>query len=132
MFVTNSRSGIARIGPIEWIPVDFFRQVMEVNFFGHVAVTAAFLCMSTISNNHKINRKSDDFFPPALLKKTQGRIINISSASGLLATPEFGPYSSSKFAMEAYSDSVRREMKKWKVDVVVVGNFQYTTSYNLI
>eukprot|EP00026_Physarum_polycephalum_P008240 Phypoly_transcript_08319.p1 GENE.Phypoly_transcript_08319~~Phypoly_transcript_08319.p1 ORF type:complete len:189 (+),score=26.55 Phypoly_transcript_08319:792-1358(+) len=72
---------------------------MEVNFFAHVAVTQAFL---------------------AQLKKTKGRIVNLSSVAGIFAGGFLGAYSCSKYAMEAFSDSLRREMPKWGISVYVV------------
>ena len=76
-----------------------FRSQMEVNFLGHVAVTQALI--------------------PAL-RTGQGRIVNMSSVGGRMALPGLGAYNASKFAMEAFSDSLRRELRPWDVQVVVV------------
>jgi len=94
-----NNAGIALVGPIEWLPMEYYRKVMDVNFFGHVAVTAAFLPQ---------------------IKKTRGRIVNISSVAGLFSAPEMAPYNASKYALEGYSDTLRREMCQWGVDVVLV------------
>ncbi|MBP2338266.1 NAD(P)-dependent dehydrogenase (short-subunit alcohol dehydrogenase family) [Saccharothrix coeruleofusca] len=85
--------------PVEALPMDRWRQVFEVNLFGHVAVTQALL--------------------PALLRG-QGRVVNISSIGGRLAMPTYGAYAGAKFALEAVSDSLRREVAPLGVRVVVV------------
>jgi len=97
-FLVNN-AGITSTGEWEWFPEKHLRQVMEVNFFGHVAVTKAFLPQ---------------------IKKTRGRIVNVTSVGGYVAHPMRGGDSCSKFAMEAFSDSLRRGMKKWGVSVLVV------------
>jgi NAD(P)-dependent dehydrogenase (short-subunit alcohol dehydrogenase family) len=94
-----NNAGIARAGPLEHLPLEELRQVFEVNVFGVVAVTQAFL--------------------PAL-RRSRGRVINISSVSGRLALPFGGPYAASKFALEALSDSLRRELLPSGVEVVVI------------
>src|SRR4030065_411035 len=81
-------AGIAIAGPLEFIALPDLRQQLEVNLTGQVAVTQAVL---------------------PLLRQARGRIVNISSVSGLLAAPYFAPYSASKFALEAFSDSLRVE-----------------------
>eukprot|EP00026_Physarum_polycephalum_P001389 Phypoly_transcript_01390.p1 GENE.Phypoly_transcript_01390~~Phypoly_transcript_01390.p1 ORF type:complete len:320 (+),score=37.22 Phypoly_transcript_01390:1220-2179(+) len=101
-----NNAGIAFTGEWDWLPEKYFRQVMEVNFFAHVAVTKTFL---------------------AQIKKTKGRIINLTSAFGFLSFSDFGPYACSKHAMEAFSDSLRREMRKWGISVFVVEPWFYAT-----
>lgn len=76
-----------------------WRRQFEVNFFGHVAVTQALL--------------------PALVR-ARGRIVNVSSIGGRVAGPGFGAYAGSKFALEAMSDSLRREVARLGVAVIVV------------
>jgi NAD(P)-dependent dehydrogenase (short-subunit alcohol dehydrogenase family) len=94
-----NNAGIAVSGPLEFIPVDEFRHQLDVNVVGQVAVTQAFL--------------------PAL-RRSRGRVVNISSIGGRVALPLLGPYAASKFALEAVSDSLRREMRPFGVKVVVV------------
>lgn len=86
-------------GPMEFVPIPDLRRIMEVNVIGQVAVTQAML---------------------PLLRRAQGRIVNISSVSGRLAIPMFGPYNASKFALEAISDALRMELAGSGVKVVVI------------
>ncbi|OAP27060.1 MULTISPECIES: SDR family oxidoreductase [Amycolatopsis] len=85
--------------PVETLPLSEWRRQFEVNLFGHVAVTQALL--------------------PALLRES-GRVVNISSVGGRVALPAYGPYAGTKFALEAVSDSLRRELAPLGVRVVVV------------
>lgn len=94
-----NNAGIPAPGPLEYLPLEQLRRVLEVNLVGVVAVTQAFL---------------------PLLRAGQGRIVNISSLAGLLALPFMGPYAASKFGLEAVSDSLRRELWGSGVDVIVV------------
>jgi NAD(P)-dependent dehydrogenase (short-subunit alcohol dehydrogenase family) len=94
-----NNAGIAVTGPLEFLPLEDLRRQMEVNFIGQVAVTQAFM---------------------PLLRRGHGRIVNVSSVSGKIAYPFFGPYASSKFALEAYSDALRRELLPWGMHVSVV------------
>lgn len=99
LHVLVNNAGIAVSGPVEVVPVDHWRRQMEVNLVGQVAVTRALL--------------------PAVLR-TRGHIVNMSSIGGRVANPLFGPYSASKFALEAMSDALRREVAPHGVRVVLV------------
>src|SRR5262249_29954823 len=55
-----------------------------------------------------------------LLRRAKGRIVNISSVGGRIAYPFMGPYAASKHALEALSDSLRRELLIYGVDVIVI------------
>jgi len=94
-----NNAGIAVNGPIEVVPVEDWRHQLEVNLIGQVAVTRALL--------------------PALLN-ARGRIVNMSSISGRNALPLLGPYAASKFALEAFNDSLRREVGPHGVKVACV------------
>ena len=85
--------------PIEAFAIDEWRRMFEVNLFGQVAVTQALL--------------------PALIDSS-GRVVNISSVGGKVAMATYGPYAATKFAIEAVSDSLRRELAPHGVGVVVV------------
>jgi len=94
-----NNAGIAVAGPvIDHTDEELHRQ-FEVNLFGVHRVTRAFL---------------------PLLISSSGRIVMMSSDSGFFATPFFAPYCSSKFALEGYADSLRREMLLCGVKVVIV------------
>jgi NAD(P)-dependent dehydrogenase (short-subunit alcohol dehydrogenase family) len=94
-----NNAGIQVNAPVETLPMAEWRRVFEVNLFGHIAVTQALL--------------------PALLR-SRGRVINISSIGGKLAMPTYGAYAGAKFALEAVSDSLRREVTPLGVQVVVI------------
>jgi NAD(P)-dependent dehydrogenase (short-subunit alcohol dehydrogenase family) len=94
-----NNAGIPAVGPIEHVPLADVRRVLEVNVVGVIAVTQAFM---------------------PLLRAAKGRVINISSVAGRIALPFMGPYTASKHALEAVSDSLRRELLGSGVDVVVV------------
>ena len=94
-----NNAGIQVNGPVEALPMAQWRWVFEVNLFGHVAVTQALL--------------------PALLR-SKGRVVNISSVGGKVAMATYGAYAGAKFALEAVSDSLRREVAPLGVQVVVV------------
>ena len=94
-----NNAGIAVSGPLEFVPIDELRRQLEVNLIGQVAVTQAFLPM---------------------LRAARGRIVNVSSIGGRVALPLLGPYAASKFALEAVSDSLRRELRHLGVKVSVI------------
>jgi NAD(P)-dependent dehydrogenase (short-subunit alcohol dehydrogenase family) len=94
-----NNAGMGVNAPVEVFAIDEWRRLFEVNFFGHIAVTQTLL--------------------PALIR-SKGRVINISSVGGKIAMPTYGPYASTKFALEAVSDSLRREIAPLGVQVVVV------------
>lgn len=101
-----NNAGFAQLGPMEGIPLEALREQLEVNFFGHVAVTQALL---------------------PRLRETGGRIVFTSSLSGRIATPLTGPYNASKFALEGAADALRMELKPWGIRVVLVEPAQIAT-----
>jgi NAD(P)-dependent dehydrogenase (short-subunit alcohol dehydrogenase family) len=94
-----NNAGIAVAAPLEFLPLDQLRRQLEINLIGQLAVTQAFL--------------------PAL-RAGRGRIVNVSSIGGRVALPLVGAYNASKFALEAISDSLRREIRSQGVDVIVI------------
>jgi NAD(P)-dependent dehydrogenase (short-subunit alcohol dehydrogenase family) len=94
-----NNAGIGRGGPIEVMPIEDFRVNLEVNVVGQVAVTQAFLPM---------------------VRKGNGTVVFIASIGGRIASPFLSPYAASKFAIEAVGESLRRELKPWDIDVVVI------------
>ena len=94
-----NNAGIGFGGPLEFADVDELRAGFEVNVFGPVAVTRAFL---------------------PLVRRATGRIVNVSSGAGKVATPLLGPYCASKFALEALSDALRVELRSSGIFVSVI------------
>lgn len=94
-----NNAGVAVAAPLEFLPLDELRRQLEINVVGAVASTQAFL---------------------PLLRRGRGRIVNMGSVSGRVAAPFFGPYSASKFALEALTDSLRGELRPWGLEVVIV------------
>lgn len=94
-----NNAGIAVAGPLEAVPIPDLRRQFEVNVIGQVAVTQAFL---------------------PLLRKGRGRIVNMGSIAGRGAMPLMGPYSASKFALEALTDALRLEVQQWGIQVSIV------------
>lgn len=94
-----NNAAIAVNAPVEAFAIDEWRRLFEVNLFGHIAVTQTLL--------------------PALIR-SKGRVVNISSVGGKIAMATYGPYAGTKFALEAVSDSLRREIAPFGVQVVVV------------
>jgi NAD(P)-dependent dehydrogenase (short-subunit alcohol dehydrogenase family) len=91
-----NNAGIAVGGPLECVPIADLRRQIEVNVIGQVAVTQAFL---------------------PLLRRARGRILTTGSMAGYSTIPGLGPYSMSKFAVEAMSDALRRELRPWGIEV---------------
>src|SRR3954447_18741885 len=95
--VNNAGIGIG--GPLEALDLDDFRRTIEVNTTSQLAVTRAFL---------------------PLLRKSKGRVVNMSSIGGRVAQPFAGPYIASKFALEGVSDVLRVELLGWGIDVIAI------------
>ena len=95
-----NNAGYACVGPLECIGDDALEAQYQVNVFGLLRVTRAFL--------------------PAMRERGSGRIVNVSSVAGHVTLPFFGPYASTKHALEALSDSLRIELRPHGIDVVLV------------
>ena len=100
-----NNAGIAVAGPLTHLPLAELRQQMEVNLIGLFSVTQAFLPLLG----------TDASRPPP-----RGRIVNISSVGGRIGPPCLGPYVASKHAVEGLSESLRRELMFYGIDVVIV------------
>jgi NAD(P)-dependent dehydrogenase (short-subunit alcohol dehydrogenase family) len=94
-----NNAGIFSPGPLMALPVERLIRQYEVNVFGTHRITKA-------------------FFP--MLLETKGRIVNMSSVAGYVATPFSGPYASSKHALEGWSDALRRELLPLGIKVIVI------------
>jgi NAD(P)-dependent dehydrogenase (short-subunit alcohol dehydrogenase family) len=95
-----NNAGIETSGYVDWVSVDTMRKIMDTNFFGHAAMTKKFL--------------------PLLIVKRGSRVINLSSVAGYLGAPLMSAYCASKFAFEAFSDCLRREMRSWGLHVSII------------
>src|SRR6201989_14455 len=100
-----NNAGIAVAGPVLELSADQFRRQMDVNVIGPIIATQAFgpLLGSDPS-----------------LKGPKGRIVMISSVAGKNGNPLMSAYSASKFAVEGLSESLRREMMLFGIDVIIV------------
>ena len=101
-----NNAGIAVGGPLRYLPPEEMQFQLDVNLFGVMHVTQAFLPMLGAD--------------PAF-KGDKGIIVNMSSVAGKIASPIMGPYAVSKHALEALSESLRRELMMHGIDVVIVG-----------
>jgi NAD(P)-dependent dehydrogenase (short-subunit alcohol dehydrogenase family) len=100
-----NNAGVSVAGPLLLLPVDDFRRQIEINLTGVVIVTQAFAPLLGTDRG---------------LTGGPGRIVNISSVGGRNGTPFVAPYNASKFALEGLSESLRRELLLFGIDVVVV------------
>lgn len=94
-----NNAGIIGVGPIELLPPERWTEVVQTNIVGTINVTRVAI--------------------PALIR-AKGRVINVGSPSGKIALPMYGPYSVSKFALEAFGHTLRRELTNTGVKVTMV------------
>lgn len=95
-----NNAGVAVGGTFEQVSEEDFEWLFEINFWGVVRMTRAFL--------------------PALRASGDARIVNLSSVYGLIAPPEQVPYAASKFAVRGFSEALRHELEGSGVGVTVV------------
>lgn len=95
-----NNAGVMYVGITEAYSLEQVQEQFDTNFFGVIRTSIAFL--------------------PLLKKSDDGVIINISSLAGRLVFPYFGIYCASKFALEAYSEALKYELKSLGVDVSVI------------
>jgi len=105
LFGLVNNAGIAVPGPLLYLKVEDFRHQLAVNLTGQLIVTQAFAPLLGADRERK---------------GAPGRIVMISSVGGKNALPFVGPYAASKFALEGLSDSLRRELMVFGIDVIVV------------
>lgn len=94
-----NNAGVVVTGPVEFLPLPELRRQLEINVVGQVAVTQAFL---------------------PLIRAARGRIVNMGSIAGRLATPFSSAYGASKFALEALTDALRLELAPWGISVSII------------
>jgi NAD(P)-dependent dehydrogenase (short-subunit alcohol dehydrogenase family) len=100
-----NNAGVAVAGPLMELPVEEFRRQIDINVIGVVIATQAFAPLLGIDRE---------------LKGNPGRIVNISSVGGRIGNPIVAPYVASKFAIEGLSESLRRELLLFGIDVIVI------------
>lgn len=97
--VLFNNAGVPASGPAEFISMQQFRAVFEVNLFGHIAVTQSVL---------------------PLVRRARGRVLFTSSMAGKFAPPFMTPYASSKHAIEGLADAWRHELRPLGVEVILI------------
>ncbi len=101
-----NNAGVATLGPVEHIPTSEFVTQIDTKILG------TFLCTKTFLPLLGTNKK---------LKGPAGRIVNISSIlGGKIGSPFMSAYCASKHAVEAFSESLRRELKPYGIKVIIV------------
>ena len=105
LFGLVNNAGIAVPGILLYLKIDDFRRQLEVNLTGQLIVTQAFAPLLGADSTRK---------------GVPGRIVMMSSVGGKNALPFVGPYAASKFGLEGLSESLRRELMVFGIDVVVV------------
>jgi NAD(P)-dependent dehydrogenase (short-subunit alcohol dehydrogenase family) len=108
--VLINNAGFGQTGPLADVPEAIVRKVFDVNVFGTLRMTQATL--------------------PQMVKRGTGRVIIVSSIAGVLAGPAFGPYSMSKFALEAMGKTLRGELFAQGIDVCLLNPGPYLTGFN--
>jgi NAD(P)-dependent dehydrogenase (short-subunit alcohol dehydrogenase family) len=94
-----NNAGIGEAWPLEYVPLEEFRRQFEVNVFGHLAVTQAFL---------------------PLIRAATGRIVNVGSVGGRITMPFGGTLSAPRRALVAVNDALRMELHAWGIHVALI------------
>jgi NAD(P)-dependent dehydrogenase (short-subunit alcohol dehydrogenase family) len=100
-----NNAGMSLVGPVLHQPIDDIRSQMEVNLMGPVITVKAFAPLLGADRS---------------MKGKPGRIVNISSVGGRFAAPFLGAYAASKHALEGISESLRRELMLFGIDVILI------------
>ena len=108
--VLINNAGAGQTGPMADVPIARVRRLFDVNVFGTLAVTQAVL--------------------PRMVARGSGRIVIMSSISGVLSAPAFGPYSMTKHALEAMGKAMRGELAGQGIDVCLLNPGPYLTGFN--
>lgn len=103
-----NNAGIYTFGEVEFTSLEKYKEMTEVNLWGTVRVTKAFL---------------------PLIRRAKGRVVNMASILGRMGSPSRSCYCISKYGVQAFSDCLRQEMYHWGVKVIVLepGNFLAAT-----
>ncbi len=94
-----NNAGIVVNGPVEGLDLDDLERQLDVNVVAQIAVTQAVLPQ---------------------IRASRGRIVFISSVSGLFTTPGTGAYNASKYAIESLADALRIELRPWRIPVSLI------------
>jgi NAD(P)-dependent dehydrogenase (short-subunit alcohol dehydrogenase family) len=105
LFGLVNNAGIAVPGPLLYLPVEDFRRQLEVNLVGPLIVTQAFAPLLGADRSRA---------------GAPGRIVMMSSVGGRNGSPFLGAYNTSKFGLEGFSESLRRELMIFGIDVVII------------
>lgn len=108
--VLINNAGMGVMAPMATVPMDKVRAIFDVNVFGMVEMSQAVI--------------------PAMMERGSGRIINVSSVAGKLASPLTSPYCMTKHAVEAFTISLRGELAPHGIDVCKVNPGPYNTGFN--
>ena len=108
--VLINNAGYGLMGPMATVPLDEVRKSFDVNVFGMVAMSQAAI--------------------PGMKERGWGRIINVSSIAGVLASAQGSPYCMTKHAVEAFTKSLRAELQPHGIDVTKVNPGPYDTGFN--
>lgn len=106
--VLVNNAGYAQAGFVEEMSEEEWKKQFDTNFFGVLSVTREVI--------------------PLMREAGDGRIINMSSISGLMGFPALTPYVSSKFALEGFSESLRYELKPFGIHVILIEPGSYQTN----
>ena len=107
-----NNAGYGSYGPVEQVNIDEVRRQFEVNLFGLARLTQLVL--------------------PAMRQARRGRIVNTSSMAGRMITYMGAWYHATKYALEAFSDALRMEMRPFGIDVVLIEPGAIATSWGAI
>ena len=106
LFGLVNNAGIAVPGPLLFLPTKDFQHQLDVNLVSVLIVTKAFAPL--LGSDRALHGKP-------------GRIVNISSVGGKIGAPFLGAYAASKHGLEGFSESLRRELMLYGIDVIIVG-----------
>lgn len=95
-----NNAGYGLMGPLEDLPIEEIRKQFDTNVFGPIQLIHTFL--------------------PHMRAMGRGRIVNVSSVAGRISFPFGGAYCASKFALEAFSDALRMELRPFGFHVILV------------
>lgn len=108
--VLVNNAGVGETGPLADVAVARVRHLFDVNVFGTLSIT------------QRVLKK--------MVPRASGRVIIVSSIAGVISAPTFGPYSMTKFALEAMGKALRGELAGLGVDVTLLNPGPYNTGFN--